>query len=140
MREIETKMVIHVVYGQERGNSMSDKDNLLEENQEIELNYVGGNSRLSPEEREVVLIMDDRDRKWKASCSSPTYMKKFEKQGWKCIGEDYYRDGTICTKFYEAPCKSISIGRYERPKRNMSDEQKAKMQAARMKRVNLSQN
>jgi len=57
---------------------MDNAENLLEENQEIELNYVGGNSRLSPEEREIVLIMDDKDRKWKASCSSPTYMKKFE--------------------------------------------------------------
>lgn len=39
------------------------------------------NMRLLPEEREIILIMDDKDRKWKASCSSPTYIKKFEKQG-----------------------------------------------------------
>ena len=95
--------------------------------------------RLLPEEREVILIMDDRDRKWKASCSSPTYMKKFEKQGWKCTRTEYYKDGTVCTKFYEAPCKSISIGKYERPKRKMSEEQIKKMQQARSKTKNASQ-
>lgn len=89
--------------------------------------------RLLPEEREVILIMDDKDRQWKASCSSPTYMRKFEKQGWKCTDTEYYKDGTVCTKFYEAPCKSISIGKYERPKRVMSEEQKEKMKLAREK-------
>lgn len=96
-------------------------------------NSYGSNAKLLPEEREIILIMDDRDRKWKASCSSPTYMRKFEKQGWKCTKTEYYKDGTVCTKFYEAPCKSISIGRYERPKRAMSDEQKEKMRLAREK-------
>ena len=95
--------------------------------------------RLLPEEREVILIMDDRDRKWQASCSSPTYMKKFEKQGWKCVRTEYYKDGTVCTKIYEAPCKSISIGKYERPKRNMSEEQKEKMRQAREKSKDISQ-
>ena len=95
--------------------------------------------RLLPEEREVILIMDDRDRKWQASCSSPTYMKKFEKQGWKCIKTEYYKDGIVCTKFYEAPCKSISIGKYERPKRNISEEQIEKMQKARAKSKDTSQ-
>ena len=95
--------------------------------------------RLLPEEREVILIMDDRDRKWKASCSSPTYMKKFEKQGWKCTEIEYYIDGTVCTQFYEAPCKSISIGKYERPKRNISEEQIEKMQKARAKSQDTSQ-
>ena len=112
---------------------------IINNEENIELNYIGANSKLLPEEREVVLVMDDKDRKWKASCSSPTYMRKFEKQGWKCIREEYYRDGTICTKFYEAPCKSISIGKYERPKRIMSDEQKEKMRLAREKSKDTSQ-
>lgn len=115
---------------------MEKKNNEIVE--PTELNHVGGNSKLTPEEREVVLVMDDKDRKWKASCSSPTYMRKFEKQGWKCVREEYYRDGTVCTKFYEAPCKSISIGRYERPKRVMSDEQKEKMKLARQKSKDTS--
>ncbi len=63
-------------------------------------NYVGQNYKLTPEEREVILVMDDKDRKWKASCSSPTYMRKFEKQGWKCVGIEYYRDGSVCTKSF----------------------------------------
>lgn len=100
---------------------------LLEENENKTF------QKLLQEEREVVLIMDDKNRIWKASCSSPTYMRKFEKQGWKCTGENYYKDGTVCTKFYEAPCKSISIGRYERPKRIMTDEQKEKLKLAREK-------
>ena len=47
------------------------------------ISYGGASAKLLPEEREVVLVMDDKDRVWKASCSSPTYMRKFEKQGWK---------------------------------------------------------
>lgn len=99
----------------------------------------GSNAKLLQEEREVVLVMDDKNRTWKASCSSPTYMRKFEKQGWKCTKIEYYKDGTVCTKFYEAPCKSISIGKYERPKRVMSDEQKEKMKYAREKAKQQSQ-
>lgn len=92
--------------------------------------------KLSQEEREVVLIMDDKTRRWKASCSSHTYMRKFEKQGWKCTDVKYYKDGNVHTKFFEAPCKSISIGKYERPKRVISDEQKEKMKIARQKSMN----
>lgn len=111
---------------------------LMEDDKElVETSFVGGNAHLAPEEREIVLVMDDRDRIWKASCSSPTYMKKFEKQGWKCVNTTYYRDGTVCTKFYEAPQQSISIGKYERPKRApLSEEHKAKLQAARSKTSN----
>ena len=109
------------------------------ENAILEVDANKNCAKLLPEEREIILIMDDRDRKWKASCSSPTYMRKFEKQGWKCTGTEYYKDGTVCTKFYEAPCKSISIGKYERPKRNMSEEQIEKMQKARAKSKDTSQ-
>lgn len=95
-------------------------------------NYAGQNYRLSPEEREIILVMDDKDRKWKASCSSPTYMRKFEKQGWECTETEYYRDGSVCTKFYKAPqASSITIGKAERPKRQgkpMSEERKRKLQ------------
>lgn len=93
------------------------------------------NYRLSPEEREIIIIMDDKDRKWKASCSSPTYMRKFEKQGWTCTGEEHYRDGAICTKYYEAPtASSITIGKAERPRRQgkpMTEEHKRKLQEGR---------
>lgn len=115
----------------------------MEKNRELETTlentnetstYVGQNCKLTAEEREIILIMDDKDRKWKASCSSPTYMRKFEKQGWKCTGTEYYRDGTVCTKFYEAPqASSITIGKAERPKRQgkpMSEERKRKLQEA----------
>lgn len=93
------------------------------------------NYRLSPEEREVVIFMDDKDRQWKASCSSPTYMRKFEKQGWTCTGEEHYRDGSVCTKYYEAPTSaSITIGKAERPRRQgkpMTEEHKRKLQEGR---------
>lgn len=93
------------------------------------------NYRLSPEEREVIIIMDDKERKWKASCSSPTYMRKFERQGWICTGEEYYRDGTVCTRYYEAPTSaSITIGKADRPKRQgkpMTEEHKRKLQEGR---------
>ena len=105
------------------------------------INYVGQNYKLTPEEIEVILVMDDKDRKWKASCSSPTYMRKFEKQGWKCVGIEYYRDGSVCTKFYEAPqASSITIGKAERPKRQgtpMTEEHKKKLQEGRAAKKNF---
>lgn len=106
-------------------------------------NYIGQNYRLTPEEREVILVMDDKDRKWKASCSSPTYMRKFERQGWKCTKTEYYRDGSVCTKFYETPqASSITIGKAERPKRQgkpMSEEHKRKLLEGRAaKRISES--
>lgn len=117
---------------------MTDKSGYIDD-ENLEIDKVGGNSKLLPEEREVILIMDDRERKWKASVSSPTYMRKFERQGWTCTGTSYYRDGTVCTKFFEVPCeKSITIGRAERPKRQgkpMSDEHKAKLQEGRKKKL-----
>lgn len=93
------------------------------------------NYRLSSEEREVIISMDDKDRKWKASCSSPTYMRKFERQGWLCTGEEHYGDGTVCTKYYEAPTSaSITIGKAERSRRQgkpMTEEHKRKLQEGR---------
>ena len=90
---------------------------------------------LTQEEREVVLILNDKDKTWIASCSIPAYMRKFEKQGWKCLEHrtEYYKDGEVCTKFYEAPKQSVSIGKYERPKRMMSEEQKEKLRLGREK-------
>lgn len=48
---------------------------------------------------------------------------------------EYYRDGTVCTKFYETPtASSITIGKAERPKRQgkpMSEEHKRKLQEGR---------
>lgn len=96
---------------------------------------IGVNYKLSSEEREIILIMDDKDRKWKASVSSPTYMRKFERQGWTCTGTEYYSDGTVCTKFFEAPyASSITIGKAERTKRQgkpLSEEHKKKLLAGR---------
>lgn len=112
---------------------MENKTGYNTESMDIACSF--SNSKLLPEEREIILIMDDRNRKWKASCSSPTYMRKFEKQGWLCTGIEYYRDGTVCTKFYEAPtASSITIGKAERPKRQgkpMSEEHKRKLQEGR---------
>ena len=117
----------------------------IEGENDVELSFAGGNSHLTQEEREVIIIMDDKNKTWLASTSIPSFMRKFEKQGWKCLEDRtvYYRDGEVCTKFYEAPKASVSIGRYERPKRQgreLSEEQKAKMQAARNKTLDLSQN
>lgn len=62
-------------------------------------------------------------------------MRKYEKQGWFCTEIEYYRDGTICIKFCEAPtASSITIGKAERPKRQgkpMSEEHKRKLQEGR---------
>lgn len=104
-------------------------------NEEELIEIKGASIKLLPEEREVILVMNDRERKWEASVSSPTYMKKFERQGWKCVRTEYYRDGEVCTKFFEAPSeKSISVGKYERPKRQMSEEQIRKMQEGKKKK------
>lgn len=121
------------------------KEQFVEKESDVELSFIGGNSHLTQEEREVIIIMDDKNKTWLASTSIPSFMRKFEKQGWKCLEDRtvYYRDGEVCTKFYEAPKASVSIGQYERPKRQgreLSEEQKAKMQAARKQKADLSQN
>jgi hypothetical protein len=121
------------------------KQIIEDENQDVELSFIGGNSHLTQEERETILIIDDKNKIWSASTSIPSHMRKFESKGWKCLKDRtvYYRDGEICTKFYEAPKASISIGKYERPKRQgreLTEEHKAKMKAARNKALNLSEN
>lgn len=114
---------------------MGSKTGYNTEELDVNENSTGANYRLTSDEREVVIIMDDKDRKWRASCSSPTYIRKFERQGWTCTGTEYYQDGAIHTKFFEAPTSSaITIGKAERPKRqgkSMSEEHKKKLQDGR---------
>lgn len=130
--------VVQILRTEKGINSMGSELNLDKPEEILEAEKICKNYKLIPEEREVVLIMDDKDRKWKASVSSPTYMRKFERQGWRCTGTEYYSDGTPCTKFFEATSeKSITIGRAERPKRQgkpMTEEHKAKLQAGRLKK------
>lgn len=39
---------------------MAKQQIMEEENQEIELSFIGGNAHLTQEEREVILIIDDK--------------------------------------------------------------------------------
>ena len=67
--------------------------------------------RLSQEEREVHIWLDDVDRKWKAEVSIGKYISKFQKAGWV----------EVAVVLFEAPEFAISIRKPT--KRKVSEEQ-----------------
>lgn len=80
--------------------------------------------KLTAEERETHLCFDTVENKWIADTSIQRDMNKFKKQGWKEISTQLYPDGTVLSMQFEAPYKSITIGKAERPKRVISDAQR----------------
>lgn len=77
--------------------------------------------RLSQEEREVHIWLDDVDRKWKAEVSIGKYISKFQKAGWVEVRRDTYKDGSVAVVLFEAPEFAISIRKPT--KRKVSEEQ-----------------
>ncbi len=77
------------------------------------------------EEYEVILSFDYLAGEWTAWTNIPAYIKKFTKQGWTLQREEKYDDGTMCAARFTAPKAAISVGKAIRPKRNLSDKQRA---------------
>lgn len=79
------------------------------------------NSRLSFDEREIILNLNGADKVWHMDTTVPKYANKAKKQGWKQHVEYVYDDGTPCGGVFEAPERAITIRSAE--KRQMSGKQ-----------------
>lgn len=66
-------------------------------------------SRLSTDEREVLLSYDLSTKMWTMDSTVPKYFRKALKQGWTPIRQYVYDDGTVCGMVLTAPEKSVTI-------------------------------
>ena len=77
------------------------------------------NSKLTNEEREVLLHYDYIDNVWTMDSNVPKFFRKALKQGWTPIRQYVYEDGTTCGMTLTAPARSVTIRNVEQKK--MSD-------------------
>lgn len=66
-------------------------------------------SRLSTDEREVLLSYDPEAKMWIMDATVPKYFRKALKQGWVPIRQYVYEDGTVCGMVLTAPERSVTI-------------------------------
>ena len=78
-------------------------------------------SRLSTDEREVLLSYDAEAKMWTMDSTVPKYFRKALKQGWTPIRQYVYDDGTVCGMVLTAPERSVTIR--NTAKKQMSDKQ-----------------
>lgn len=78
-------------------------------------------SRLSADEREVLLSYDAESKMWTMDSTVPKYFRKALKQGWTPIRQYVYDDGTVCGMVLTAPERSVTIR--NTAKKQMSDKQ-----------------
>lgn len=95
-------------------------------------------TKLSADEREVLINLsygDDGKLYAEIDTSIQKYATKCIKQGWEQISETRHTDGSWVAATFRAPAKAISIGKAERTKRVLTDEQRQaaseRMKAAR---------
>lgn len=81
------------------------------------------NTKLSKEEREIVLIFNEGEGVWIAESSVPKYWRRLEKKGWILDSVQYYPDGTVCAKTFHGSKKGVTISD-PFSVRKMSDEQR----------------
>lgn len=77
--------------------------------------------RLTLEEKEVHVSLDDIDKTWIMDTTIMRYYNKAKKQKWKQLKEYVYEDGTVCGGVFQAPFFAITIRSTE--KKKMSDKQ-----------------
>lgn len=80
--------------------------------------------KLSRDEHETHLYIDEVDGCWTADTSIQRDINKFRKQGWTIKNEFKYADGTIKAVEFTAPRNAMSIGKAIRAKSNMTEEQR----------------
>ena len=66
-------------------------------------------SRLSTDEKEVLLLYDPQMKLWVMDSTIPKYFRKALKQGWTPIRQYVYEDGTVCGMVLTAPERSVTI-------------------------------
>ena len=93
------------------------------------------NYSISQEERETLLRYDYLDECWYVETSIPTHITKFKKQGWEMVSQTINHLGNI--QVVEFKCNnpsSITIGKAEKKKRELTEEQR-KLLAERLKKA-----
>jgi hypothetical protein len=84
-------------------------------------------SKPLPTERELTVnIALNENEEWTAYIYTNIhkYHNRCIKQGWKQTSETLHIDGTWVASTFEAPAKAITIGKANKPKRQMTDEQR----------------
>lgn len=82
--------------------------------------------KLTREERETLILYNEVDDEFIIDSSVQKHIRKFDKLGYECTDTQLYDDGTVCSKSYKVPVRSISFRSPE--KRKVTEEQR---QAAR---------
>lgn len=82
--------------------------------------------KLTREERETLILYNEVDDEFIIDSSVQKHIRKFDKLGYECTDTRNYDDGTVCSKSYKVPVRSISFRSPE--KRKVTEEQR---QAAR---------
>lgn len=93
------------------------------------------NYTISQEERETLLRYDYLDQCWYVETSVPTHITKFKKQGWEIVSQTVNENGSV--QVVEFKCdnpSSITIGKAEKKKRELTEEQR-KLLAERLKKA-----
>lgn len=93
------------------------------------------NGHLTAEERETLLRFDYLDQCWYVETSVPIHITKFKKQGWEIVAQTLSKDGSV--QAVEFKCNnpsSISIGKAEKRKRELTEEQRENLRQ-RMKEM-----
>lgn len=93
-------------------------------------------SKPYPSEREMTInIALNENEEWIAEIYTNIhkYYNRCKKQGWKQTSETIHTDGSWISATFEAPAKAITIGKANKPKRQMTEEQK---QAAAQRMAN----
>lgn len=82
--------------------------------------------KLTREERETLILYNEVDDEFIIDSSVQKHIRRFDKLGYECTDTQLYDDGTVCSKSYKVPVRSISFRSPE--KRKVTEEQR---QAAR---------
>ena len=82
--------------------------------------------KLTRAERETIVIYNELDDAYIIDSSVQKHIRRFDKLGYECTDTQLYDDGTVCSKSYKVPVRSISFRNPE--KRKVTEEQR---QAAR---------
>ena len=78
-------------------------------------------TRLTPEERETILIYDNVDKKWTMDSTVTKHFNKALHQKWTVEQQYIYDDGTVCGMVLTAPDRAITIRNTD--KKKMSEKQ-----------------
>ena len=92
-------------------------------------------TNITNEEKETILRYDYIDKCWYVDTSVPAHITKFTKQGWEIVSQTVNEDNVVqAVEFKCNNLSSITIGKADKKKRELTEEQRQKL-AERMKKI-----